>query len=328
MLVAAIRDSVERGFDTFFSWLPALIGALVILIIGYIVAKLVAAAVHRLLQRGGLDRTMTEGQAGTWVSKITSSPSYLIGRVAFWAIFLGAVALAVSALGVEALTSFVGAIFAYLPNVIAALLIFVVATAVAAGIAALVGRVMGDTPTGKVLATVAPGLVMAIAIFMILNQLQIAPEIVIITYAALIGSLALAAALAFGLGGREVAAQMLRGAYEKGQEQREQVRRDVQQGRARAQQDLAQAKERVQDAEGDSVAGPPSRGGERPSVGTTTGAGTMPSTGSMTGAGATSADTVIDDRGPTGGARAERVPDNELGNVPPGSADDVTRRGR
>ena len=78
---------------------------------------------------------------------------------------------------------------------------------------------MGDTPTGKVVGSVVPVLVMAIAAFMILNQLQIAPEIVTITYAALIGGVFLAMALAFGLGGREVAGRMLGDAYDRGREQ-------------------------------------------------------------------------------------------------------------
>jgi hypothetical protein len=99
---------------------------------------------------------------------------------------------------------------------------------------------MGDTPTGKVVASVVPALVMGIAIFMILNQLKIAPEIVQITYTALIGALALGLALAFGLGGREVAAELLRGAYRKGQEQKGQVKADLQQGKERA-QDQAQS---------------------------------------------------------------------------------------
>jgi Mechanosensitive ion channel, conserved TM helix len=259
LLVAAIRDSVERGFDTFFDWLPQLIGALVILILGYIVARVVAGALSRLLGRAGLDRRLTTGQGGRYVSQVTDSPSRLLGRVAFWALFVGAISLAVTALGIPALTRFAGAIFAYVPNVIAALLIFLVAGAVATGVAALVGRTMGDTPTGKLLATVVPGLVMAIAIFMILNQLRIAPEIVTITYAALIGALALAAALAFGLGGREVAAQMLRGAYAKGQAQREQVRQDVQQGKERAREDV----ERAREAGEERAQGEP----ERPAVG-------------------------------------------------------------
>jgi hypothetical protein len=86
-------------------------------------------------------------------------------------------------------------------------------------------------------------LVMAIATFMILNQLQIATEIVTITYAALIGGVFLAMALAFGLGGREVAGQMLSDAYDKGQEQRGQVRRDMEVGKERGRQDAERARD-------------------------------------------------------------------------------------
>jgi hypothetical protein len=65
---------------------------------------------------------------------------------------------------------------------------------------------------------------MAIAVFMILNQLKIATDIVIITYAALMGAVALGMALAFGLGGRDVASRMLEDAYRSGQEARAQHR--------------------------------------------------------------------------------------------------------
>jgi len=85
--------------------------------------------------------------------------------------------------------------------------------------------------------------VMAIAIFMILDQLRIAEDIVETTYQALMFGTALALALAFGLGGRDVAARMLEGAYQKGQESREQVRRDLQTGKDRAQQDVSRARE-------------------------------------------------------------------------------------
>jgi Conserved TM helix len=231
----SIGDSVERGFDTFFTWLPSLIGALVILLIGYVIAKIVGNLLARVLERAGLDRTTLSGKTGEWVGKVTSSPSRLIGKLAFWAIFLGAVSLAATALGIEALTSFVASVYAYLPNVIAAVLIFLVAGAIAAGVATLAQRFFGDTPTGRVVSTVAPILVMTIATFMILNQLKIAEDIVIITYAALLGSIALAAALAFGLGGREVAADMLRGAYDRGQMATQQAKRDIELGRQRVQ---------------------------------------------------------------------------------------------
>jgi small-conductance mechanosensitive channel len=240
-------DKLENGFTAIFGFIPELIAALLILIIGYIVAKVVGNLLSRLLQRAGLDRTLTSGQGGRYVSRLTRSPSGLLGRVAFWAIFLGAISLAVTALGINALTDFVAAIFAYLPNVIAALLIFLVAGALAAAVGALVARTMGDTPTGKIVGSIAPLLIMAIAAFMILDQLKIAEDIVRITYLALMGGLALALALAFGLGGRDVAARMLEGAYAKGQESREQVRRDLQQGRERAQEDLSRARDAAEE---------------------------------------------------------------------------------
>ena len=239
-------DKLENGFAAIFAFIPELIGALLILIIGFFVAKIIGNVVTRLLRRGGVDRTLMQGQGGRYVSRVTSSPADLIGRIAFWALFLGVVALAVSVLGINALTNFVGEVFAYLPNVLAALLIFLVAGAIAGAIVALVGRTMGDTPTGKIVASVAPVIVMAIAAFMILDQLKIAEDIVEITYMALMGGLALALALAFGLGGRDVARRMLEDAYVKGQESREQVRRDVEKGKTQARQDASQARERVQ----------------------------------------------------------------------------------
>jgi Conserved TM helix len=229
-----IGDSVERGFDTFFAWLPALVGAIVVLIIGYFIAKFVGKLITTLLTRAGLDRNMLSGKTGEWVSKVAASPSRLIGQIAFWVLFLAFVSIAASVLGIEAVSAFVAAVWSYIPNVIAALAIFLVAGAISAGIATLATRLMGDTPTGRVIATAAPILVMTIATFMILEQLKIAHDIVVTTYTLVLGSIALAAALAFGLGGRDVAGRMLEGAYDKGRRESDQVRRDIQQGRAEA----------------------------------------------------------------------------------------------
>src|SRR3954447_18624720 len=218
MLVASIGDSVQRGFTVFFAWVPALIGAIAVLLIGYFVAKAVGKLVHRGTHRAGLDRTLHGGPGGNVIGKVTSSPSRLLGTIAFWAIFLSAISLAASVLHIKALTAFVGAIWGYLPNVIAALAIFIVAGLIATAVSAIASRAMGDTGIGRVIATGAPILVMTIATFMILDQLEIAPEIVTITYAPLLGAIALGSALAFGLGGRDVAARMLEGAYTNVQE--------------------------------------------------------------------------------------------------------------
>jgi hypothetical protein len=236
-----ISTSVQRGLNELFEFIPEFIAAIVILIVGYFLAKLIGNIVSRVLERAGLDRTLQSGQGGDWVRRVTSSPAGLVGKLAFWAIFLGAISLAVSVLGIDALTDFVAAVYGYLPHVVAAVLIFLVAGALSAGVATLVGKTMGDTPTGKFVATAAPILIMAIATFMILTELGIAEQIVMITYAGLIGAIALGMALAFGLGGRDVAARMVEDAYQAGRQGKEQVKQDVQQARVRGAGDAAGA---------------------------------------------------------------------------------------
>src|SRR3954465_11348420 len=239
-----IGDSVQQGLDNFFAFLPRLVGFLLILLIGFIVAKVVKGVLTKVLDRVGLDHALHTGSTGEYVNKVAPDvkPSRTIGAIAFWFVFLGAISIAVSQLGITALTTFVAAIGAYLPNVVAAILIFVISGVVPAAVGGLVARTMGDTPTGRIVGSVVPVLVMAIATFMILNQLRIAPAIVTITFAALIGGVFLAMALAFGLGGRDVAARMLNDAYEKGQQQRGQVRRDMEVGKERGKQDAQKAK--------------------------------------------------------------------------------------
>ncbi|MCW2922500.1 MAG: CmpX protein [Thermoleophilia bacterium] len=226
-----IKNSAERGFDQFFAWLPNLVGALVILLVGYVVAKIVGALVRKGLKAVHLDRQLMKGSVGTFVGRVMSSPTKTLGKVAFWLVFLGAISLSVTALGIDALTAFVASLYDYLPHVIAAAIIFLVAAALSGAVAGFVAKVMGDTPTGKVVATAAPILIMTIASFMILTELMIAEEIVLITYAALMGAIALGSALAFGLGGREAAATALSTAVDKGKEQQGQVKRDLDKGR-------------------------------------------------------------------------------------------------
>jgi len=230
-----IGASFQNATDSFFAFLPNLLGFLIILLVGFIVAKVVAAVVRKVLEKVGVDRRLHESDANSYVDRVMpgASPSNGIARAVFWLIFIFFIFSAIGALGVPALTGFMSAVLAYLPNIIVAILIFVVAALIAGGVGAGVAKVLGDTPTGKVVATVVPAIVMVIAMFMILEQLQIAPEIVRIAFAATMGALALGLALAFGLGGRSVAQRMLEDAYRKGQDAKVQAQSDLETGRDR-----------------------------------------------------------------------------------------------
>lgn len=242
----SISESLQKGLDAFIGFIPNLIGFLVILLIGWLIARVIRTLVTKGLEAVGLDRALRDSDAGSYVEKVSpgASPAKLIGAVGFWFIFLFVLTAALSALKIPAVTAFMNDVLNYLPNVIAAVLIFVIAAALAGAIGGIVAKLFGDTPTGKVVATAVPALIMVIAVFMILNQLRIAPAIVSITYTALLGSVALGAALAFGLGGRDVAARMLEDAYRKGRQQRGQVEDDVALAKQRAEARAGEGKRR------------------------------------------------------------------------------------
>jgi hypothetical protein len=268
-----VLQSLQSAFTQFVNYLPQLLGAIVVLVVGYIIAKILARIIRKLLGKVRLDQRLTGNQGGGYVEKVSpgGSPSRLVSGVVFAVIMFFVVSSAIGTLGIPALTGFMNSVLAYLPRVIAALLIFIVAAAVAGAMGGLAQRTMGDTPTGRVARVVGPTLVMAIAVFMILTQLNIAPMIVTITYAALIGGAALASALAFGLGGREAAAEMVNSGYRKAQAQSDSVQRDVRLAQERGRADAERAKRHADQAVGDQAVGDQAVG-DRPTVETAEGA--------------------------------------------------------
>ena len=213
-----IDDSLQQAADSFFGFLPNLLGCLVLLLVGYIIAKVVAGLVRKGTESAGLDRRLAETDSGRTVENMMpgASAARLIGLVIFWLVFGFFLVAAAGALQVAAVTEFMNRVLAYLPNVVVAVLIFVVAALVANAVAKGTSRAMGQNPMGQIVASVAPALIMVMAMFMILEQLNIAEQIVEIAFAATMLALALGLALAFGLGGRPVAQRLLEEAYAKG----------------------------------------------------------------------------------------------------------------
>ena len=247
LLATDFGESFQNAVDEVFAFLPNLVGALLILIVGYIVAKVVAGLVSRGLRSVGADRAVATGTVGEYKQRLAPKmePSGLIGTLVFLLIFALAILLAVSTLGIEALSDFVNSVVGYLPNVIAAVLILLVAIAIAGAVGGIAQRLMGGTMLGKVVQTVVPILVITIALFMALVQLKIATQIVVATYVIVLGAIGLGFALAFGLGGRNVADRMLESAYATGQQKMPEVKRDAQQAKEQAQADAEELKEKA-----------------------------------------------------------------------------------
>jgi hypothetical protein len=235
------KDYVGNILDQIVEGVPKFLGALAILLIGYIIAKIVAGIVRKTLEAAKLNDHLQSAKGGNVIQKAIPNPSSFVSKIVFWLLFLFTLSVAVSALGIPALVQIVQGIYAYIPNIIAAFIIFLVAGAVSAAVSGLVASTMGDTPTGKIMASAAPVIVMGLATFMILNQLKIAPEIVTITYAGLVAT----ATLAFGLGGKDAASQMFMGLYQSGQQKKSAVASDFQKGASTAKDKAQDLKNKV-----------------------------------------------------------------------------------
>jgi hypothetical protein len=224
-----IQQSFENILSRIIEFLPNLIGALAILIVGYMIAKLLETGVRKALNRARFDRAIHNSSAGNTVSRVIESPSKLGGRVAFWLVFIGAISLAVSALDLPVLNDLLNTVYSYVPNVIAAVIIFLVASAISAGAATFVMKIMGRSALAKIISTVIPAVAMSLAVFMILNQLGIAKDIVNILFTAIVGAIALGLALAFGLGGRDVARELLEQAVDTTRNNSDRIKSEVSQ---------------------------------------------------------------------------------------------------
>ena len=202
---------LQDALSLFLSYIPQLIGAIIILIIGYIVAKVLEAVVGRVLQTIGFDSWMERGGIKQFFDRAETkhTPATIIGTLVFWFIFIIALTMAADALGIPQVSTVLGQLIAFIPNIIAAILILILAALLANFLS---GIVRGATGSG-ILGSIAQYAIIVYAGFVALTQLGIAVELTAPTFLILLGAVALAAAIAFGIGGREVARDVLEKAY-------------------------------------------------------------------------------------------------------------------
>ncbi len=206
----SISDSLQRLTDTTFDWLPRLVGALVVLIIAFIVARIVQRAIVALLGRAKVDQRISSSPLGAHVGQVGGgSPSTLIGNIARWIVIILGAGIAADVANIKQLSSGIGTVVGYLPNLLAAIAILLVGIFVASFVGKLLTRVAGGTALGKIAASAAPIVILVLVSFMALTQLHIATPIVTGTFYIVLGAIALAGALAFGLGGRDAAGKYI-----------------------------------------------------------------------------------------------------------------------
>jgi hypothetical protein len=231
--------SLSAALALLFSSVPKVLGFLIIVLAGWLIASLVERAVAAVLRTIHFNDLSERSGLADFVRKMgtDTDASGVIGVVAKWFIRLIALVVAFDALGLPAVSDVLRQMLLWLPNAVVALVVLVIGGLAARALSNLVRGAAAEGGLGNpdVLARAASTLVWAFAIVVAVNQIGIATELVNTLFMGFVGALALAAGLSFGLGGRDTAAEIVRLWWRRGQQGESGVRsRADQAGTSRA----------------------------------------------------------------------------------------------
>lgn len=224
-------SSLATATALFFSAIPKIFGFIVILAVGWVVASLVEKAVASLLRTIKFNDLAKRSGLADFVSKMDTGTDSagVLGAIVKWFIRLIALVVAFDALGLPAVSDVLRQLLLWLPNGVVALVVLVIGGLLAAALGNVARGAAAKSALGnpELLAKVASGLVWAFAIVVAVNQIGIATALVNTLFMAAVGAVALALGLAFGLGGRETASEIVRNWYAKGQQNQDTLSRAV-----------------------------------------------------------------------------------------------------
>lgn len=196
-----IGDAFSNAWARAVELTPKVLLFLVILIVGWFVAKAVARILDAILDKIGFDGWVERGGVKRALSSAGYDASDLLAKIVFYALFLVVLQLAFGVFGPNPVSDLIEGIVAYLPNIFVAILIIVVAAALASAVREIVRGAIGGVQFGNTLATGAYVAVMVIGAFAALDQLNIASDIVNGLFYAMLAIVAGSAIVAIGGGG-------------------------------------------------------------------------------------------------------------------------------
>jgi hypothetical protein len=219
----AVLLSITAALVTFLSFIPAIIGAIVILVIGWLISGFLGRLVTMILSRVGFDRAAARTGIADFMARAgwhEGGASRLIGELVKWFVRLLFLEAAAEAVHLTAVTAVLNQIVLFIPNLIVALVVIMIGALIARFVADLVrgGAAEMGFASPNLLASIARIAIITFAVIIAINQIGVAATLVNTLFMGLVFALAIAVGLAFGLGGRDTAAQMWQQWYQRGQE--------------------------------------------------------------------------------------------------------------
>jgi len=221
-----MNDLWERlayGMQELMVFLPAIIGAAVLLLAGYFVARQIQKWVNRTLAKLEFNRVAKEGGLADVMERAEPSldPVHQVGNLAFWLVMLVVILLASTALGLESINEMFGMMLGFLPTLISAIVIVILGIVIGEFVRGLILASAGKVEGVPTLARVSKGVVVMIAVFMAVQQVGVAEDIVTTAFTLILGAVALGTGLAFGIGNAKLAGEVTRRWYEEGRPESE-----------------------------------------------------------------------------------------------------------
>jgi len=208
-----IADPIRQMLTRIMAYLPTLLGALVILIVGWIVAKAIRRLVDWLLKVTRFDTLADKAGISEVIRKgdLKISAREVVSGLVYWLVIIMVLVMVVNALGLPKASDVLTSLFAYVPKVIAALLVLVVAMFLASFVSGIVQTAAGNAnmPRPELFAGVSRWAIIIFAATIALGELGIATLLVTATFNIILAGICFALAIAFGLGGKDAAARYL-----------------------------------------------------------------------------------------------------------------------
>ena len=192
-------QGISNAWSTIATFVPKLLAFLLILFIGWLIAKALSKVVDKVLERVGFDRVVERGGINRMMSRSKYDASDIIAKLVYYAVLLIALQMAFGVFGPNPVSAMLTGIVAWLPKAVIAIVIVVVAGAVARAVKDLVTGALGGLSYGSLLGTLASVFIWGLGIIAALNQIGVATSVttpVLITVLATIAGIAI-----IGVGG-------------------------------------------------------------------------------------------------------------------------------
>jgi hypothetical protein len=255
-MFAAVEFSqgIEDAFGNVMEFIPKLFGFLVVLVIGYIIAKAISKIADKALERVGFDKAVEKGGIKTALDKSQYDASDIVGKVIFYGLFLLVLQAAFGVFGTNPISDLIASVIAFIPKVLVAIAIVVVMSAIAAAAKVMVQGFLGTLSYAKALANVAAGAIVAVGVFAALSQLEIAPAIVNGLFYGLLALVVGSGIIAIGFGGVQPMQQVWQNSLTKISEEAPKMRQAAQAGKENMSQLVEEGSDGTDSSDGSGVA--------------------------------------------------------------------------